>query len=334
MKADIIFLRTLAKELRFLNDDEKNLAIREYRARIDERYQQGEDLKKIINSLEPPKVIAQNIYNNAGLKYESLAQSTKTNFLTLKWLGAFLSLIPQSILLIFAIVLVASGLVVGVATIPVFALVWVNFDPAQAWGVSILAVGLLPLIAIILFFIGRWFFKFEWVFVRSIWKTLTGKTTNNKEPHHSRIKLTKIFFIILVTILTGLTILGTVGTFVGDKSLGNASISGKLLHTQTEVLDFSEFTNENEEQIKVSYQDLNSISWYRFTFIQDESMESKVEINRAHNTKEDLKIDFSIEKQGEEYAIKTKMPWNLLIFNISSNKFTIKYNPWLINLKL
>lgn len=327
MKADIIFLRELSKELRFLNDEEKDITITEYRTKINERYQKGEELKRIVASFEPPKTIARKVYDRAGFKYEFIEKRSQSNFLTLKWLSAFLSLIPQSILLFVAIILIAAGLIVGIGTIGVFVLIWMNFAPAQAWGPAILALGLLPLIAVVLFLVGRQFFRFEWVLVKSLWKTLTGKIFKTKEANIAKAKITKIFFIIFVSLLTGLTIIGSVGTFVGDKSLGQASISGNLLHTQTEVLDLAEFTNENEEPIKISFDALQSISWYRFTFIEDTSMESNLKIEREHNTKETLKIDFSVEKHDEDFAIKTKMPWNLLAFNISSNKFTLRYNP-------
>lgn len=334
MKADIIFLRTLSKELRFLNDEEKDLTITEYRTMIDERHQKGENIATIIDSFEPPKTIARNIYSNAGLKYESLGKSSQTSFLALKWLSAFLSLIPQSILLILALTLIVCGITIGIGTIPVFVLIWMNFEPAQAWGAAILVIGLLPLVAIILFFVGRQFFKFAWFFIKLIWKNLTSKASHNKVFAQSKIKLTKIFFVIIVPILTVLTIAGTIGTFVGEKSIGKASITGNLLHTQTEVLDLSQLTNENKEAINISCSELVSISWYQIAFIKDENMGSNLEINRAHNTKESLKIDFSVEKQNYDYAIKFKMPWNLLIFNISSNKFTLKYNPAKINLKI
>lgn len=323
MKSDITFLRALYKELHFLNEEERNDFVAEYRTKIDERYQKGENLKRIVGSFEHPKTIAKKIYAKQVYTEDryNINNTKVVNTSSINWLTGLLSLLPQLFFFIISLILILAGLIIAIASIPVFVLCWVNFDPLQAVGPAILALGLMPLIGLPIMWIGKKLFAFEWFIFKTIWAIPA------KKEAHKTLKIKKGAMIASLSIFTALTLGGGVGSFAGDKTIGGAAISGNLLHTQTETLDLSEFTNISNEPIKISFAALKQNSWYGFTFVQDWDMESNLQITRAHNTKENLKMKFTVEKDDSDYRLKVNMPWNLLIFNISSNKFTLRYNP-------
>ncbi|AUB31608.1 DUF1700 domain-containing protein [Spiroplasma floricola] len=332
MKIEILFLKNLEKQLRFLKPKDREDFISNYRLQIYDRYKSGESTTDIINSFESPESIASNIYQELEIDIKKeKAKEYKSSGLAKMLLGLS-TILPQILVFLFSIIFFTTSFVLIVGFLFSLVLFWLNFETLQAIGGTFLSLGLLPLLAILFFYIGIEIYKFEKLFFKISIELVVGREMEiYNKTDKVKSKKNKIIIIILLSVFSLFTFAGVIGTFAGPKTIGGASLSGNMINTKTDTLNYSSFMEtKDNEKLNFNYSFLRDYSWYKINLIEDKELKSELKVKRDYNFKSSLNFDYEIkqDKNFNNYHLQpVNVSLNLKIFNISSIIFTITYNP-------
>lgn len=325
MRAETSFLKELDHQLRFLKPKDREEFTSNYRLQIYDRFNEGEKIKDIIDSLENPELIAKNIYDELEINVDQLrAKSYKTLGITKIFLG-LTTILPQTIAFILAITFLILSISLMVCVVFMMVMLWINFDPLQAIGGSILSIGLLPLLAILFYFIGIQIYKFEKIFFKISVELILGREFKLKQKEKEP-KNRNILKVVMISLFATFTVFGLIGSFAGDKTIGGASLSKNMINSFEREIDLK----DKGDKVAIDYSKLSNDSWYNIVFVKDENLKDKIKIKNDHVYKSSLAFDFKLVStvQDNKYRIEIiDVPWNLVIFNISSSIYTITYNP-------
>ncbi|WP_338983118.1 DUF1700 domain-containing protein [Spiroplasma endosymbiont of Othius punctulatus] len=325
MRAETSFLKQLDYELRFLKPKDREEFTSNYRLQIYDRFTSGEKIIDIIDGLESPELIAKNIYNELEINVDQLkAGSYKTSGI-MKILLGITTIIPQGVVFILAITSLILSATFAITTLFMVIMLWINFQPLQAIGGTLLSIGLLPLFSILFYYIWTQIYKFEKMFFKISVELMLNKEFK-MSVKEKEVKDRKILKIVMISLFTVFTVTGAIGSFSGDKTIGGASLSKNMINSfERDVKDY-EF---NGEILNVEYDELENDSWYDIVFVPDVDIHG-IRIQNDHNYKSSLTFNYKLVKtnQANGYEIVIiDVPWSLVIFNISSSIYTIKYNP-------
>lgn len=238
---EVVFLSKLNSMLKYLDKNDRQDIVEDYKNIIFEKYQDKNDINEVINALEEPEVIANNYYQELGVNNKAVKKKQKLTFgkfmfanLTF-WLFILL-IIPLSVSLSITI----SGLP---STIYMIIVMSTLYEPITAFGASVLAIGLVPLITIGFFLLFIQTLR-AYIGLVSVNKHMYGKITpKNDKLKLFNTKLKKIVWLVLFSTLTLLTLGGVTGFFAGSNTLLGSHANNSYIH---EITLYDSRDNDNK----------------------------------------------------------------------------------------
>ncbi|AHI52744.1 HAAS signaling domain-containing protein [Spiroplasma culicicola] len=321
MKAETLFLKELEKELKFLNPVDREDFMVNYRLQIYDRYKSGEEIVNIINSFENPEVIAKNIYAELEIDIDQQKMKKYKSYTGTKIFLGLCTILPQLIVFVFLLAFISIGFTLIPASLFCLTMFWINYEPLQAIGGSLLSLGLVPLLSVLFIYISKYVYAFQKTFFQISIELIAGREYKNVKKENKNVKLKNILTIVMLSIFSLFTIGGLIGCFAGDKTIGGASISKNMINQDITTLNY-------EENIELDYWELRINSWYKVEFVENKELHEKIQIKREHNFKKTITVNYTLTLSYEKtYRLNVDVPLNIEIFNISSQIFTVIYNP-------